>query len=76
MEVAAREGATSGLDGEIGRQPPLEILFLASGGESDMQLKPWATRNVPTLIAAEIVSLLESRPGIDGRPLPRIDARN
>lgn len=71
VEVAAREGATSGLDGDIGGQPPLEILF-ASGEEKNgksVQSKPWATRNVPVLIAGEIVALLESRPRIDGRPL-------
>ena len=71
VEVAAKEGATSGLDGELGRQPPLEILFLSGEAKTgnSLQPKPWAQRNVPGLIAAEIVALLESRPNIDGRPL-------
>jgi exodeoxyribonuclease V beta subunit len=69
--AASGDAPRDALGGEIGARPPLEILFVSdSTGEPGKRAnKDWAQRNVPTVVAAEIVALLDARPTIGGRPL-------
>jgi len=70
-EIAPATRTREALEGEAAARPPLEILYLspADGARPGKETKDWANRNVPAVIAAEIVRLLESRATIGGRPL-------
>ena len=70
--VRARGTASAPLGGAIAARPPLEILFVsrpAGAAGDDRPAKDWAKRQVPQLVAAEVVALLESRPTIGDREL-------